>query len=198
MKATIVRSLVAVAAAGGLVVTGTAVATAGNTGSTAPPSATSATDPATVAKTIESLRHDLASAVESADLSAVTSTTSRLEAAVDSIVKGEVPVHRAAQQHATAAEADVAAVRDALPEARSVPDPAAMLNDLVQNALTTLGALVDSLLGSVPEVPAPGLPDPGLPDPGLPDADLPDADVPDADLPDADVPDADVPEADLP
>lgn len=185
MKGKIVRTIAVIAAGSVLSLTGAGAATASTFDG--PPGKGSGTASTTaVASLIEDLRNQLVTAVDSADVSAVTSTAEKLESTLTGLLSGKrssLPAE--AEELAKLASSQNSELRAGLADARmsSVPDPLAMLNGIIQGLLDTLGSLIDSVLSAAPPLPDPGLPDPGLPDPGLPDPGLPDPGAPPAPLP---------------
>lgn len=190
MKGKFARTIAVIAAGSVLSLTGAGVATASAVDS-APGKGSGTASTTAVAALIEGLRDQLVTAVDEADISAVTSTADQLEATLNQLLGGQrYSIPADAEALAAKASGQNAELRSALAEARtaSIPDPLGMLNGLIQGLLDTLGSLIDSVLGAapalpdtglpvpevpVPEVPEPGLPDPGAPDPGAPPAPLP-------------------------
>lgn len=199
MKGKIVRSITAVAAAVAMVLSGAGVAAASQ--DTTPGKGFGTASTTSIAALIQELQTQLSTAVEKADLSAVTSVVGDVESAVTGIL-GEQRFAGAedVMKYAALAADQSSEVQAKLAEYRAadLPDPLSMVNGIVQGLLDTLGSLLDSLLSAapaLPDLPIPGgLPVPGdLPVPGgvpeLPGApELPDAGLPDAGLPAPELP----------
>lgn len=191
MKGKFARTIAVIAAGSVLSLTGAGVATASAVDSAPGKGSGTASTTAAAAALIEGLRDQLVTAVDTADISAVTSTADQLEGALNQLLGGQrYSIPADAEALAAKASGQNAELRSALAEARtaSIPDPLGMLNGLIQGLLDTLGSLIDSVLGAAPALPDPGLPVPELPEPGLPDPGVPDPGVPDPGAPPAPLP----------
>lgn len=173
MKGKIARTIAVIAVGSVLSLTGSGIAAASAVDSAADKAIGSSSTQSAAAQ-VQAFHDQLAAAANGGDVGNTMKTIDTLQPLLGELTEGKryaVP----SESSAIASDANIEAgkVSDALADYQAgarvlpgLPDPVAMLKDLVKTLLATLMSLIDSLLGAVP--PVPDVPLPGLPDPGVP------------------------------
>lgn len=174
MKGKIARTIAIIATGSVLSVTGAGVASANSPSDDVIGTGSSSASMVDVAGHLSELRVELADTMEKTNFTAMGFALDETKTLVTGIVSGQrssisSETIALAKQASTQTDDVKAALKDVQARIGGLPDPVALLRSLLKSLLTTLSALIDSILGGVPSVSDLGVPGVGGGAPEAPD-----------------------------
>lgn len=174
MKGKIARTIAIIATGSVLSVTGAGVASADSPSDDVIGTGSSSASMVDVAGHLSELRVELADTMEKTNFTAMGFALDETKTLVTGIVSGQrssisSETVALAKDASTQTDDVKAALKDVQARIGGLPDPVALLRSLLKSLLTTLSALIDSILGGVPSVSDLGVPGVGGGAPEAPD-----------------------------